>query len=131
MSIDKAFADLTAALNATTAAILGMTQAKGTPTSAPTEPKPEKKKTEPKPAAAKPETKTLTEQGNALLPDVKKAILALAERDGRDAAVAILKDFGVEKVPELKPTQLENFLKAVNAKLAATPAEEPETDSLV
>lgn len=130
MSIDKAFADLTAALNATTAAILGMTQPKNA-ASAPAEPKPEKKKTEPKATGPKPETKTLTEQGNALLPDVKKAILALAERDGRDAAVAVLKDFGVEKVPELKPTQLENFLKAVNAKLAAAPTAEPESDSLV
>jgi hypothetical protein len=37
--------------------------------------------------------------------DVNAAIIALAKSKGRDAAVAVLQQFGVAKVPELKPEQ--------------------------
>jgi hypothetical protein len=45
--------------------------------------------------------------------DLNAAIIGLAKSKGRDAAVAILGEFGAAKVPELKPEQYADVLAAV------------------
>lgn len=44
--------------------------------------------------------------------DVNAAIIGLAKAKGRDAAVALLAEFKVAKVPELKPEQFADVLAA-------------------
>jgi len=46
------------------------------------------------------------------VPEVNTAIIALAKAKGRDAAVAVLKQFGVAKVPELKAEQYADVIAA-------------------
>lgn len=48
--------------------------------------------------------------------DVKKITLALAKQN-RDAAVAVLKEFGAENALKLKPEQYADFMKKAEAKL--------------
>lgn len=47
--------------------------------------------------------------------DVNAAIIALAKTKGRDAAVAVLKEFGVAKVPELDAAKYPDVLAAATA----------------
>lgn len=50
--------------------------------------------------------------------DVNAAIIGLAKAKGRDAAVAVLGEFKVAKVPELKPEQFAAVLAAVKKAMA-------------
>jgi hypothetical protein len=50
--------------------------------------------------------------------EINAAIIALAKARGRDAAVAVLAQFGAAKVPELKPTQYAAALAAAQGALA-------------
>jgi hypothetical protein len=50
--------------------------------------------------------------------DVNAAIIALAKAKGRDAAVAVLGEFNVAKVPELKPEQFAEVLKICKKAMA-------------
>jgi hypothetical protein len=50
--------------------------------------------------------------------DVNASIIALAKAKGRDAAVAVLQQFGVAKVPELKADQYADVLAAVKKAMA-------------
>ncbi|WP_374312467.1 hypothetical protein [Dongia sp.] len=54
--------------------------------------------------------------------DVKAAILKLSAAKGRDAAVAVLKQFGVAKGTELTPEQYPDALKAFSLALDTTDA---------
>jgi hypothetical protein len=54
--------------------------------------------------------------------DVKAAILKLSAAKGRDAAVAVLKQFGVAKGTELTPEQYPAALKAFTVALDTTDA---------
>lgn len=132
MSIDKAVADLVAALNANTAALTGskataQPTATTTKTAAPaTKPASETKKTEAKKETAKAPTPPA---GDAVLTQLKKAILELAERDGREAAIGALTRFGVMKVPELKANQYPDVLAHVQELLAAKPGADAEGES--
>lgn len=51
----------------------------------------------------------------AAYPDVVAAINKLALAKGRDAAIALLGDFGVTKGPELKPEQFAEFIEKATA----------------
>lgn len=50
--------------------------------------------------------------------DVNAAIIGLAKAKGRDAAVAVLKDFGVAKAPELKADQYAAVVAAAKKAMA-------------
>jgi hypothetical protein len=50
--------------------------------------------------------------------DLNAAIIGLAKSKGREAAVAVLTQFGAAKVPELKPSQYADVLAAVKAAAA-------------
>lgn len=50
--------------------------------------------------------------------DVNAAIIGLAKTKGRDAAVAVLGEFKVAKVPELKPEQFADVIAAVKKAMA-------------
>lgn len=50
--------------------------------------------------------------------DVNAAIIGLAKAKGRDAAVAVLKDFGVAKAPELKVDQYAAVVAAAKKAMA-------------
>lgn len=52
-------------------------------------------------------------------PDVSRAILALGQAKGRDAAVKLLAEFGVAKGTELKPEQWEKVKAEAEARAKA------------
>lgn len=115
MSLEAAIAQLTAAVEANTAA-LGGTATK--PAAA--------KKGAAAAAAAQPAATPAAAAAPANGPDVKacaQALMALAQSKGRDAAVAVLAPFGVPKVTDLKPEQFAAFSMAVAAAQAAPVAQ--------
>lgn len=97
-------------------------------TAAPTSPKPKKVATGPvtviKPALKPGETLTVT-----TAKEVADAVIGLANNVSRDAAVAVLTQFGVKVISELKPAQYADVLAAVKA--AQTVPAPAATDSLV
>jgi len=91
-----------------------------------------KAKADPKPAAAAPTAPVPTQSAPAAttvespsettapavaVGDVNTAIIGLAKAKGRDAAVAVLQQFGVTKVPELKPAQYADVIAAAQKAL--------------
>lgn len=66
---------------------------------------------------SKPESTSAPETAAAPLayPDVVAAINKLATAKGREAAVALLGEFGVSKGPELKPEQFAEFIEQATA----------------
>lgn len=80
---------------------------------APKEPAPKEAKAEPKAGKSEDDAKTID-----YTDDVAPRVLKLAEKKGRDAAVAVLSQFNVTKAPQLKPDQYAAFIEAVDAKLA-------------
>lgn len=56
--------------------------------------------------------------------DVKKAVITISSRKGlgRDAAVNLLKEFGAQRAPDVKPEQYQAFVAKANELLAAHPA---------
>jgi len=78
---------------------------------------------EPATTAAPAASSTASEQPAADAPaitiaDVNAAIIGLAKAKGRDAAVAVLKEFGVAKAPELKPEQYPAVVAAAKKAMA-------------
>jgi hypothetical protein len=78
---------------------------------------------EPATTAAPAASSTASEQPAADAPaptiaDVNAAIIGLAKGKGRDAAVAVLKEFGVAKAPELKPEQYAAVVAAAKKAMA-------------
>lgn len=127
MSIEKALADLTAAVDRNTAALSA-----GGAT-----PKTSKKQTAETPLAAPPAAAAAAPAATSTPPvapvaaaaaatvpfkNVADALVLLAETknaDGttnRDAAVALLADFGAKNVPGLKPEQYADFIAKATAK---------------
>jgi antitoxin (DNA-binding transcriptional repressor) of toxin-antitoxin stability system len=72
--------------------------------------------------AAEPEQPAATPAAEAApaiaIADVNAAIIGLAKAKGRDAAVAVLKEFGVAKAPELKPEQYAAVVAAAQKAMA-------------
>jgi hypothetical protein len=103
----------------------GTVHAGGTPV-AEVKPKATKPKVEPKveapvETAAEPEQANQPEQAAEItvsVADLNAAIIGLAKSKGREAAVAVLTQFGAAKVPELKPSQYADVLVAVKAAAA-------------
>lgn len=78
---------------------------------------------EPATTAAPAASSTASEQPAADAPaisiaDVNAAIIGLAKAKGRDAAVAVLKEFGVAKAPELKAEQYPAVVAAAKKAMA-------------
>ena len=97
-------------------------------------PKKEAKAEEKKPEAAKPEvarTQTTAEAPDApdqkaensvaapalKYDDVAKAVLAVSQKHGRDAAIGVLKQFGLETLKAAKPEQFADIKAAANKAL--------------
>lgn len=83
-----------------------------------TKPKAETKPAEAETKAAPAETKPAeTETAGATYQDAAAAITKLSRTKGRDAAVAILTEFGAAKLPDVKPEQFADVIAAAEAAL--------------
>jgi hypothetical protein len=81
--------------------------------------KTETKASEPETKPVEAETQPAADDAPAIaVADVNAAIIGLAKAKGRDAAVAVLGEFKVAKVPELKPEQFAAVLAAVKKAMA-------------
>lgn len=94
---------------------------------APVEAKPEKVAKVEKAPKAEPKVEAPAEQAAEqpaadvpaiAIADVNAAIIGLAKAKGRDAAVAVLKEFGVAKAPELKADQYAAVVAAAKKAMA-------------
>ncbi len=132
MSLEDKIDLLIAALDRNTAKwgpVVGTAQAATTgQTSTTPAAEPAKAKTTKKATAATTEAKPITAK------EVADEIMLVANTISRDEAVAILTQFKVQKVGQLKPEHYPAVLRLVaeaKAKAAAVPTEEPESDSLI
>lgn len=78
-------------------------------------------KPEPKPEAPVEQPAAQAEAADAptiAIADVNAAVIGLAKAKGRDAAVAVLKEFGVAKAPELKVEQYAAVVAACKKAMA-------------
>lgn len=129
MSIEKALADLTKAIETLTAKIDGVA-AQPTP-AAKTEseaPKTEAKKEAPKKEVkketkkAEPEEDLVEDEATDAIPydDVKKKTLEFVKAKGRDELMAVFSQFGrnVQSAKDLEEGQYADYLKAIDAELA-------------
>lgn len=110
MSIENELSKLTDALVALRESIVGAAQETPQPAA---ERKPPKvsKPPEPEPPAAEP-----SDEPAATVDDVREATKQLAALS-RDAAVAVLKQFGASKVPEVKEADYGAYVAAAQAKV--------------
>lgn len=67
----------------------------------------------PKFERAQAEAKKPEEPKQLTYDDVKAPFLALVKNKGREAGVALLKKFGAEKLPDVKPEQFQAVLDAI------------------
>lgn len=140
MSIEKALADLTAAVQANTAALQALSAdapaatkgRKGKTTTAETSPQTPAESTPPAatpPAATPPAAPTVT------VKQFTDRFVKLAEisADGHAAALQVLKDFKVERASLVPAEKLPDALKAVEAKIAelSAPKTPPSASSLI
>lgn len=77
-------------------------------------------KPEPKPEAPveQPAAEAAADTPAISIADVNAAVIGLAKAKGRDAAVAVLKEFGVAKAPELKVEQYAAVVAACKKAMA-------------
>ena len=105
MSLEAAIAENTAALREVVALITRLGAMPGpdvvTPAAVPANAKPAAKPPAPTPAAEA----EIASAPEATYDDVKRAIIEVSKAKGRDAAVALLAEFGATKAPDLKPEQ--------------------------
>ncbi len=74
-------------------------------------PKAEEPKAETVEVADQPETETTSEEAPAVdYSEVKRCILGISSKLGRDVATKLLGEFGVEKGPDLKPADYAAFV---------------------
>lgn len=110
MTIEAKIDALIAALNANTNALTANVTAnvvKAEP------PKPAKAAKETPPPAAADAPKALTYDS------IKEPFLALVKNKGREAGVEVLKSFGAEKLPDIKPEKFADVLAAITRAAAA------------
>lgn len=137
MSLEQAISENTAALRELMATIAKQSATLGasdTATPAPKPEKPAKKEAEAKKTDA-PSTGTTKESTESAAPsgtgestgqsgptydDVKVKILTLSKEKGREPTVALMARHGVQKGPDLKPSQYAEFIADVDAILAGT-----------
>jgi hypothetical protein len=89
-----------------------------------TAPKAEKKTETPKAEAAEPSAATPEQKAEpaaaeaATYQDAASAITKLSRAKGRDAAVAVLQQFGAAKLPDVKPEQFADVIAAAEEAMA-------------
>jgi hypothetical protein len=128
MSIEQALADLTAAIDVNTVAL----RKAAAPVAAPLAPDAPAAGTG-KPGRPKKSAETAAAAAGPSAKDAADAVLGLAnDKDyGRDYAVKVLAEFGVQRLSDLKPDRYAEAIAAV-AKIRATAKQAPaDTDSLV
>lgn len=119
MSLEQSINELNTNIVALIAA-LGAAPVQAKPAAA----KVEKPKAEPvkevaktEPVAEQPADEPAAEAPTVTEDDCKQITLQLASKKGRDAAVAVLSEFGVAKASELKADQLAEYYAAASAAL--------------
>ena len=137
MSIEQALAENTSAIRELIAAIRAGVPTTAAQGAAVVAEAPAVEKTEPKKEAARAEVSDAAEHGKtaaqavealaghankptptATYEDAKAAVLKISKEKGRDAAVAVLSTFGVQKLPDLQPENYGALVAKVDEALA-------------
>lgn len=137
MSLEQALADNTAALRENTAVAQATLKALTAAASTQVAPGPQPAADPPKPARGK--AKTAPVEAPTAAPaapavnakTVADAVVDIANTVGRDAAVALLREFGAERASGLKPEHYAAVLERAAALKAPQPAGGESSDSLV